>query len=73
MRHLTEAERGHFRFEFAGEDVPHPYSTDDQPDAAFTVASADTAEQDVATLIAEWDLARAAIAGVALDDCFTHP
>src|SRR5215469_3674677 len=46
VRHLTEAERGHFRIEFAGEDVPHPYSTDDQPDAAFTNATADTAEQD---------------------------
>jgi hypothetical protein len=73
VRHLTEAERGHFRLEFAGEDVPQPYSTDDQPDAAFANASADTAEQDIATLIAEWDLARGAIAGAALDDCFTHP
>jgi uncharacterized damage-inducible protein DinB len=73
VRHLTEAERGHFRMEFAGEEVPHPYSTDDQPDAAFANASADTAEQDIATLIAEWDLARAAIAGAALDDCFTDP
>jgi hypothetical protein len=73
VRHLTEAERGHFRIEFAGEHVPHPYSTDDQPDAAFTNASAGTAEQDIATLIAEWDLARAAIAGATLDDLFTHP
>ncbi|HEY3951852.1 MAG TPA: DinB family protein [Streptosporangiaceae bacterium] len=73
VRHLTEAERGHFRIEFAGEDVPHPYSTDDRPDAAFTEASAGTAEQDVATFIAEWDLARAAIAGTSLDACFTHP
>jgi hypothetical protein len=73
VRHLTEAERGLFRREFAGEDVPHPYSTDDQPDAAFANASADTAEQDIATLVAEWDLARAAIAGAALDDCFTDP
>jgi hypothetical protein len=73
VRHLTEAERGHFRHEFAGADVPHPYSADDQPDAAFAKASADTAEQDIATLIGEWDLARAAIAGAALDDCFTDP
>jgi hypothetical protein len=71
VRHLTEAERGHFRREFAY--VPHPYSTDDQPDAAFADASAGTAEQDIDTLIAEWDLARAAIAGAALDDCFTDP
>jgi len=73
VRHLTEAERGHFRREFAGEDVPQPYSTDDQPDAAFDDASAGTTERDIATLIAEWDLARAATAGADLDDCFTIP
>ncbi len=73
MRHLTEAERGHFRIEFAGAQVGHPYSTGDRPDAAFTDAAAGNAEQDIAALIAEWDLARAAIAGVGLDDCFTHP
>jgi len=61
VRHLTEAERGHFRREFAGEDVPYPYSTDHQPDAAFANASADTAEQDIATVIGQWDLARAAL------------
>jgi uncharacterized damage-inducible protein DinB len=73
VRHLTEAERGHFRIEFSGQDVAHPYSTSEQPDAAFANVSADTAEQDIATLIAEWDLARAAIAGAALDDCFADP
>ncbi len=73
VRHLTEAEGGHFRMEFAGEDVPRPYSTHDQPDAAFANASAGTAEQDIATLIAEWDRARAAIAGAALGDCFIGP
>lgn len=73
VRHLTEAERGHFRREFAGEYVPHPYATDDEPDAAFVNASASTAEQDIATLFAEWDLARAAIAGAAPDDCFSDP
>jgi uncharacterized damage-inducible protein DinB len=73
VRHLTEAERGHFRCEFAGQDVPHPYSTEDQPDAAFANASADTAAQDIAALVAEWDLARAAIADAALDDCFIDP
>ncbi len=59
--------------EFTGEDVPNPYSTGDQPDAAFARDSADTAEQDIGALIAEWDQARAAIAGAALDDCFTDP
>jgi Protein of unknown function (DUF664) len=73
VRHLTEAERGHFRIEFAGEDVQVPYSRDDRPDAAFTEVKADDAEKDIATLVAEWDLARAAIAGASLDDCFTHP
>ena len=73
VRHLTEAERGHFRIEFAGEQVEHPYSTADRPDAAWTDATAGTAEKDIATLIAEWDLARAAIAGASLDDCFTDP
>ena len=73
VRHLTEAERGHFRIEFAGEDVQTPYSSDDRPDAAFTEVDAGNAEKDIATLIAEWDLARAAIAGASLDGCFTHP
>jgi hypothetical protein len=40
---------------------------------AFDDASAGTAERDIATLIAEWDLARAATAGADLDDCFTIP
>ena len=31
-----------------------PYSTADQPDAAFANASAVTAEQDLVTLVAEW-------------------
>lgn len=73
VRHLTEAERGHFRIEFAGEEVEHPYSTADRPDAAWTDATADGAEKDIAALIAEWDLARAAIADASLDDCFTDP
>ncbi|HEY2506482.1 MAG TPA: DinB family protein [Streptosporangiaceae bacterium] len=73
VRHLTEAERGHFRIEFAGESVEHAYSTADRPDGAFTDAGAGTAQQDIATLVAEWNLARAAIAGASLDDCFTHP
>ncbi|HTW02680.1 MAG TPA: DinB family protein [Streptosporangiaceae bacterium] len=73
VRHLTEAERGHFRVEFAGAEVELPYATDERPDAAFTDVAADNAEKDVATLVAEWDLARAAIAGASLDDCFTDP
>jgi hypothetical protein len=73
VRHLTEAERGHFRMEFLGEKVEHPYSAAERPDAAFTEATADSAEKDIATLVAEWDLARAAIAGASLDDCFTDP
>jgi Protein of unknown function (DUF664) len=73
VRHLTEAERGHFRIEFAGEEIGAPYSSADRPDAAFIEATADTAEDDVAALIAEWELARAAIAGASLNDCFTHP
>jgi Protein of unknown function (DUF664) len=73
VRHLTEAERGHFRIEFAGEEVQAPYSSDERPDAAFTEVNADNAEKDIATLVAEWDLTRAAIAGASPDDCFTHP
>jgi hypothetical protein len=56
VRHLTEAERGHFRIEFAGEQVEHPYSTADRPDAAWADASAVNAEEDFATLATEWDL-----------------
>jgi uncharacterized damage-inducible protein DinB len=73
VRHLTEAERGHFRMEFAGESIEHPYSTESRPDAAFSGAAADNAEQGIAALVAEWDLARAAIADGSLEDCFTDP
>lgn len=31
------------------------------------------AGKDIATLVAEWDLARAAIAGASLDGTFTYP
>jgi len=73
VRHLTEAERGHFRIEFAGENVRHPYSTPERPDAAFTDGTASSAKRDIEALIAEWALARASIANASLDDCFVHP
>jgi Protein of unknown function (DUF664) len=63
VRHLTEAERGHFRSEFGGQHIEHPYSTDDRPDAAFTDATADDAERD----IGHADLLRECIDGVTGD------
>ncbi|WP_106178262.1 DinB family protein [Prauserella shujinwangii] len=44
VRHLAAAERWWFRIQFAGEDVPMLYYTDDDPDQDFTDLGGDTGE-----------------------------
>ncbi|MFJ6215307.1 DinB family protein [Streptomyces sp. NPDC092296] len=49
LRHLAGAERWWFRQQFAGEDVPLLYYTDDDPDQDF-----DSLDGDVAEAFAVW-------------------
>jgi hypothetical protein len=73
VRHLSDVERTWFRSRFGGERLPSLYSTAEAPDGAFDLATAATAEQDWATFLEEQDAARAAVAGMVLDDTFNHP
>jgi hypothetical protein len=43
-RHLAQNERWWFRQQFRGEDIPHLYYTDDDPDSDFDGLSGDPAE-----------------------------
>lgn len=73
VRHLADVERTWFRSRFAGEQLPSRYSTPESPDGAFDLATASSAEHDWQVLLDEQAAARAAVAGLALDDTFTHP
>jgi len=44
VRHLTGVERWWFRIQFAGEDVPNLYYSDDDPDQDFTALDGDVDE-----------------------------
>ena len=48
VRHMAEAERGWFRQNFAGQDVPPRYRSEAQPDGDFDGAEADQAAVDEA-------------------------
>ncbi|SCG57747.1 DinB family protein [Micromonospora halophytica] len=70
VRHMAEVERWWFRVRAAGQDVGGLHSTDEDPDADFNgVAEAD-AEADFAIFRAEVEAARAAAAGLSLDQTF---
>lgn len=73
VRHMTEVERGWFRINFAGEQIPrYLYCTEENPDGDFDdVATADAAA-DFAAFQVEIELADRAAAGRSLDDTFTH-
>ena len=43
VRHMAEVERSWFRRRFAGEDIPHRYQTEAEPDGDFDGAVADQA------------------------------
>jgi uncharacterized damage-inducible protein DinB len=68
VRHLAGAERWWFRMQFAGEDVPLPYYSDDDPDQDFDGLDGDVAE-DLAVWRDECERSRQIVAGaVSLDE-----
>ncbi|HEY0803853.1 MAG TPA: DUF664 domain-containing protein, partial [Pseudonocardiaceae bacterium] len=73
LRHMTEVERGWFRRRFARTDLPHVYVRQDNQDADFEEATGEHAERDYQALVRERALCKEAVAGVSLDDTFTHP
>ncbi len=66
VKHLTGVERFWFSIDFAGHDLPWPW-TGDHPDS-FALAPADTLAGLVAAYRAECARSAAAIEGAALDD-----
>ena len=73
VRHLADVERTWFRRRVRGEAVAALYAhSDGRPGAAFDLADPDHAEADLATLAAEQQACRAAVATASLDDTFTH-
>ncbi len=67
VKHLTGTERFWFSIDFAGLDVPWPW-TDDDTHGNFPVAPGDTLASLVSEYEAESGRSRAAIAGAALDE-----
>ncbi|MEU1311258.1 DinB family protein [Streptomyces cinnamoneus] len=68
IRHLAAVERWWFRLQFAGEDVPELYYTDEDPDQDFGQLDGDPAEA-LAVWRAECERARGIVAATAsLDD-----
>lgn len=66
VKHLTGTERFWFSIDFAGLDVPWPW-TDDDPHGNFRLAETDTVGGLVAEFEAECERSRQAIAGHQLD------
>ncbi len=73
VRHLADAERGWLRQCAAGEDVPDLYYTQGHPQADFDNIEAAHAEAELGTYRSEIVAARAAVAGMALDDVVPFP
>jgi hypothetical protein len=67
VRHLAGTERWWFRQQFRGEDVPHLYYTDDDPDQDFGTLDGDPAEA-FAAWQAECALSREIVAAADLED-----
>lgn len=67
VKHLSATERFWFSIDFAGLDVPWPYS-DDDPHGGFRLEAGDTLEAIVDEYVLECARSRAAIAGAGLDD-----
>jgi hypothetical protein len=67
VRHLAGAEQWWFRIQFAGEDVPMLFYSDDDPDQDFEFPAGDFAT-DLALWQAECALSREIVAGASLDD-----
>jgi len=67
VKHLTCVERFWFSIDFAGLDLPHPWTADD-PHGCFRLDPGDTIEGLVAAYEAECERSRQAIEGSALDE-----
>ncbi|MEU2348343.1 DinB family protein [Modestobacter sp. NPDC049651] len=74
LRHMTDVERGWYRRILAGEDAADHYASPDDPDADLNGFAADDPDGEAAVAAefalfqTELDAARAAAAGVGLDD-----
>ncbi|NJC67359.1 DinB family protein [Planosporangium flavigriseum] len=74
VRHLAEVERSWFRRRLRGEQVEPLYFRDGaSADACFDDVDPAQAAADYDRLVSEWELARAAAAGVSLDETVTVP
>ena len=71
VRHLAGVERWWFQQQYAAENVPALYYSDDDPDQDFEALSGDPAEA-FATWRAECDRSRELVAGGSLDDVFAR-
>ncbi|MDP9296335.1 MAG: DinB family protein [Actinomycetota bacterium] len=67
VKHLTGVERFWFSIDFAGADLPWPW-TEEDPHGAFGLTQGDTLEGIVAAYRAECDRSRREVAGAAVDD-----
>jgi uncharacterized damage-inducible protein DinB len=73
VRHMAEVERWWFRRNSAGQEIGDLYCTEASPDGDFDDVDPADAPVDMTTFSTECDLARAAVADLALDHTFTHP
>ncbi|GGK92697.1 hypothetical protein Sme01_55210 [Sphaerisporangium melleum] len=71
VRHLAGVERWWFRVQFAGEDVPLLYYSDDDPEQDFASLDGDVGEA-LATWRAECEHSRRIVADASLDDTGTR-
>ncbi|MEV4149377.1 DinB family protein [Amycolatopsis sp. NPDC049691] len=71
LRHLTGVERWWFRIQFAGEDLPNLYYSDDDPEQDFTSLDGDVGEA-FALWHAECARSREIVAGASMDQTGTR-
>ncbi|MGW5716310.1 DinB family protein [Amycolatopsis sp. NPDC003865] len=71
LRHLTGVERWWFRIQFAGEDVPNLYYSDDDPEQDFTSLDGDVGEA-FSLWHAECARAREIVAAASMDQTGTR-
>ena len=73
VRHMADVERWWFRIRAAGQDIAGLYEAEDDPDADLNAVADADAEAAFATFAAEVEAARAAAAGLSLDQTFRRP
>ncbi|SFW49633.1 DinB family protein [Amycolatopsis australiensis] len=71
LRHLTGCERWWFRIQFAGEDVPNLYYSEDDPEQDFTALDGDVGEA-FSLWHAECERSREIVAASSLDQTGTR-